>query len=149
MSSVKKLFLNEGMEASTVVDAPAFSITKVMAVVAPLVTALVTWATSQLESVEFTSGQIAAIIASLIGFLAVTGAADVIARGLATSAEKAASSRGKWVRFGQPLNGRLSLRGADEDVTVLAASDAEPPEYLCLRADKSLRWENASDVRIP
>lgn len=80
-----------GQEDKTVFEAPAFSITKVMAVVAPLVTALETWATSQLKSVAFTSGQITAIMASLVGFLAITGAANVIAWGLATSAEKAAT----------------------------------------------------------
>jgi hypothetical protein len=145
---VRELFLNEGQEDKTVVEAPAFSITKVMAVVAPLVTALVTWATSQLESVTFTSGQIAAIMASLVGFLAITGAADVIARGLATSAEKAATGRGKWVRFDKPLAGTLEMTGTDEHISVLAASDAEPPEFLCVREDKSLSWEPAAKVKF-
>lgn len=54
---VSRLFLNKGQEDMTVVEAPAFSITKAMAVVAPLVTAVVAWATSQIESVESTSGQ--------------------------------------------------------------------------------------------
>ncbi|KAB7739771.1 hypothetical protein GA707_20045 [Nostocoides sp. F2B08] len=146
MGAIRELFLNEGQEDKAVVEAPAFSITKVMAVVAPLITALVTWATSRLESVEFTSGQITGIIASLIGFLAITGAADVIARGLATSAEKAATGRGRWVRFEKPLVAKLSLQGPDEDVAVVAASDADPPEFLCVREDKSLSWEPGSKV---
>jgi hypothetical protein len=149
MAGLKELFLNEGQEEKTVVEAPAFSITKVMAVVAPLVTALVTWATSQLESVQFTGGQVAAIIASLIGFLAITGAADVIARGLATSADKAATGRGRWIRFHTPLRATLALPEEDEEVTVLAASDAEPPEFLCVRKDKTLSWEPGKKVKFP
>lgn len=148
MGAVSKLFLNEGQEGA-VVEAPAFSITKVMAVVAPLVTALVTWATSQLESVAFTGGQITTIIVSLVGFLAITGAADVIARGLATSAEKAATGRGRWIRFEKPLGATLDMQGPDEKVSVLAASDAQPPEFLCVREDQSLSWEPAAKVKFP
>ncbi|MFC7487237.1 hypothetical protein ACOCJ7_00130 [Knoellia sp. CPCC 206453] len=146
MGAIRELFLNEGQEDNTVVTAPAFSITKVMAVVAPLVTALVAWATSQLKSVNFTSGNVTALIAALVGFLALTGAADVIARGLATSAEKAATGRGRWVQFNKPLAGRLELAGADESVSVVAASDAKPPEFLCLREDKTLTWEPGSKI---
>jgi len=148
MGAVSKLFLNTGQEDKTVVEAPAFSITKVMAVAAPLVTALVTWATSQLESVAFTSGQITAIMVSLVGFLAITGAADVIARGLATSAEKEATGRGKWVRFDKPLTGTLDMPKTDEKISVLAASDAQPPEFLCVREDQTLSWEPAAKVKF-
>lgn len=148
MGAISGLFLNEGKEDKTVVESPAFSITKVMAVVAPLVTALVTWATSQLENVAFTSGQITAIIASLIGFLAVTGAADVIARGVATSASMAATARGKWIRFDKPLAATLEMAGADEQISVLAASDAQPPEFLCVREDQSLSWELAAKIKF-
>jgi hypothetical protein len=31
---------------------------------------------------------------------------------------------------------------------VLAASDAVPHEYLCVRADQTLRWEKAADISI-
>lgn len=148
MGAVRELFLNEGQEDKAVVEAPAFSITKVMAVTAPLVTALVAWATSKLESVTFSSGQVTALIASLIGFLAITGAADVIARGIATSAEKTATGRGKWIRFTQPLAGTLAKPGKDEAISVLAASDAEPPEFLCVREDKTLSWEPAAMVTV-
>lgn len=142
-----KLFLNEGAEAG-VVDAPAFSITKVMAVVAPLITAVVALVTSALEDVSFTSSQIVTLIVALIAFLAVTASADVLARGIATSAEKSAAARGRWVTFTRPLSATLALQGKDETVSVLAASDAVPPEFLCVRADKSLRWEKSSELTI-
>ena len=52
------------------------------------------------------------------------------------------------MRFSTPLKGQLAKSGADEDVHVLAASDADPPEFLCLRADESLSWHPASKVRL-
>lgn len=148
MSGIREFFLNEGQEDQTVVQAPAFSITKVMAVIAPLMTAVVTVVTAQLKDVNFTSGQFVALIVSLIAFLAITGACDVIARGLATSAEKTANARGRWVRFDVPLVARLELPGADEDISILAASDADPTEFLCVRQDNSITWEPASQVKI-
>ena len=143
---LQEFFLNKGTEEDAVVAAPAFSITKVMAVVAPLVTALVAFATSALEDINFSSSQITTLLVSLIAFLAITGAADVVTRGLATSAEKAAAGRARWVRFDTPLLAKLELDGPDEAVEVLDASDASPPEFLCVRKDKKLSWEPAAKV---
>lgn len=146
-----KFLLNQTDATSTgqAVEAPAFSLTKVLAVVAPLLTAVTAFATSALEDVEFDSGQITLMIVALVAFLAITAAADVLARGIATSAEKKASGRLRLLRFDKPLTARLGPKDAYEDVTVLAASDAEPPEYLCLHEDQTVTWETAGRVRIP
>lgn len=142
-----KFLLNQTADTKEqVVEAPAFSITKVMQVVAPLLTGVVALATSALETVEFSSTQITALIVALIAFLAITSAADVIARGIATAADKRSSGRHRMLRFVAPLSARLTLPGKDEDVTVLCASDAEPPEYLCLRADKTITWHSQGDI---
>lgn len=146
MGQLRTLFLNTGTEEKQVVEAPAFSLTKVMAVVAPLVTGVITVLTAAIKDVSFSGGQITALIISLVAFLAITASADVIARGLATSAQTTAAGRARWVRFDVPLNAQLELEGPDEAVVVLAASDASPPEYLCVRADKSLSWEPSSKV---
>jgi hypothetical protein len=146
MGQFSKLFLNQGTEDKQVVEAPAFSLTKVMAVVAPLVTAVVTSVTAALKNISFSGGQITTLIVALIAFLAITASADVLARGLATSAQTTAAGRARWVRFDKPLDAKLELHGPDEAVAVLAASDASPPEYLCVRADKSLSWEPASKI---
>jgi hypothetical protein len=145
-----KFLLNQtaSTKDNQAVEAPAFSLTKVMAVVAPLLTAVTALATSAIKNVSFSSGQITTMIAALIAFLAVTASADVLARGIATSADKQANGRLRMMRFSTPLKGQLAKSGADEDVHVLAASDADPPEFLCLRADESLSWHPASKVQI-
>ena len=121
-----KFLLNQTDATSTgqAVEAPAFSLTKVLAVVAPLLTAVTAFATSALEDVEFDSGQITLMIVALVAFLAITAAADVLARGIATF---------RWLAWAWSV----------------AASDAEPPEYLCLHEDQTVTWETAGRVRIP
>lgn len=155
MSKVAEFFLNTGKEEETVVQAPAFSITKIIAVLAPLITLLVTQATEWIKNLSFTATHATALIVALVALLAVITSADVIARGIATSAERTATGRGKWIRFESPLKGMLALpvsqtnpTGKDENISVLAASDAQPPEYLCLREDGSLSWESAAIVTI-
>jgi hypothetical protein len=156
-------FLNKGESAvqATVVKSPAFSLTKVMAAVAPLVTLLTTAITSLVKDGNlkaFSTGQVTTLIVALVGFLAITGAADVLARALATSAETsgeavktsastAANSRYRMVQFGKPLSAKLKMGpNGHQDVHVLAASDASPHEFLCLLEDESVAWSPASDV---
>jgi hypothetical protein len=149
-------FLNKD-DKDTVVNAPAFSITKVMAVIAPVVTALASVVTSWIRGSNFTSTQVTVLIVSLLAFLAVTASADVIARGMATSAEKQAAglatsaerkaaARARVVTFDPPLKAQLSLRGPDEGVTVIAISDALPPEYLCVRNNLSMEWHLSNEL---
>jgi uncharacterized membrane protein YciS (DUF1049 family) len=169
--------LNTGPSSNQVVQAPAFSLTKVMAVAAPVLTAACTYAVSTLNDVEFTSGQAMTLIVAIIAFLAVTIAADVLARGMATSADKSASAaresaqaaaeaatkaaelkassiasgvsgRLRMLRFSQPIDAYVAKDGPDEHVTLLAASDADPPEYLCMHDDRSMTWTPAGVVRM-
>jgi hypothetical protein len=138
-------FLNKD-DKDVVVNAPAFSITKVMAVVAPVVTALASLASKWIGGYKFTSTEITVLIVSLLAFLAVTASADVLARGMATSAEKKAAGRARIVTFRPPLKAQLALPGPDEAVTVIAISDASPPEYLCLLRDTSVEWHPSADL---
>jgi hypothetical protein len=143
-----EFFLNDSADSkeAAVVEAPAFSLTKVMSVVAPLITAVVALLTTLTTKVTFSSGEVVTLIVALIAFLAITASADVLARGIATSAAKSASGRLRMVQFTKPLPAMLSLSGPDEKVSVVAASDASPPEYLCVRADSSVTWEPASTI---
>ena len=150
---LSRFFLNAGQPQKAPVGAPAFSLTKVMAVVAPLITVLVTVATARLKEVTFTEDQLTVIIVALVAFLALTGSADVLARAVATSAEKRAGSvasarRTGIVRFETALASRLTLPGADEDVKVIAASDETPPQFLCLHGDNALQWHPSSEVVV-
>ncbi len=150
---VKKLFLNKGTEDSQVVKAPAFSLTKVMAVVAPVVTALSTAALSWLKSVDFKGPQITVMVVALVAFLAITASADVLARGLATAAttysaalEKVAGARTRLTVFSTPLTATLVLKGLDEAIQVIAVSDEDPPAFLCRRADETIEWRPSKKV---
>jgi hypothetical protein len=144
------LLLNSGQEESAVVQAPAFSLTKVMAVVAPLVTALATWLATEFKDTSFTTGQITTLLVALIAFLALTGAADVLARGIATSAQTQASARMRMMTFKSPIPGEVDVNGDGKthmDVTVVAASDANPPELLCLHGEET-SWQPVTKVRL-
>ena len=145
----------------TVVSAPAFSLTKVMAVVAPLITALVSTALSRLKDVSWSATDYVWMIVSLVAFLAVTASADVVARAIATSAQKraeaavaaaetTASARTRMVRFAAPVPAFLPPTGPDDrHVHLLAASDAETPEFLCLHDDRTMTWETAVMFDLP
>jgi hypothetical protein len=144
------LFLNSGKEEAAVVQAPAFSLTKVMALVAPVVTGLTAYLTAAIKNEAFTTGQITTLIVGLMAFLAVTSAADVLARGIATSAHATASGRLRMLTFSSPIPGEVDTNGDGKthmDVTVVAASDANPPELLCVH-DNAVSWQPAIRVKL-
>lgn len=148
--SPASLLLNSGKDDSAVVQAQAFSLTKVMAVLAPLVTGLATWLAGVFKETPFTTGQITTLLVALIAFLAVTGAADVLARGIATSAQTTARGRMRMMTFKSPIPGEVDVNGDGKthmDVTVVAASDADPPELLCLHEGET-SWQPVSKVRL-
>jgi hypothetical protein len=157
--------------SSQVVEAPAFSLTKVMALVAPLVTGIASVAINVIKKKDFSPGQWTTIIVALIAFLAITSAADVIARGIATSATKSADGlegaatkvadglaaaatkaseglatsasttaggRLHMTAFKPTVRAQLSKDGPDEEVTVVAVSDA----------DESLSWEPMANLTL-
>jgi hypothetical protein len=144
---------NEG-----VVSAPAFSLTKVMAIVAPLITALVSTVLSRLDGVNWTTTEYVWMIVSLVAFLAVTSSTDVLARAIAASAksraaattkaaETRAEARGRIIRFSDPLPAFLPpTEGNNVRVRVIAASNAQSPEFLCVHDDNTMTWEPDVDV---
>jgi hypothetical protein len=149
-----EFFTNTGNQKkdSSVVQAQAFSLTKVLGLLAPVVATAGTWAASQIKDIKFSSGEVTAIIIAVLALWAVTSAADVIARGLATSAATTASGRLHMVTFKEPVEGRLVLEDStepDELVTAIAVSDANPPEYLVFHEDdQSLSWESVRKVGL-
>ena len=84
----------KGALPTTPVDAPAFSITKVLTagsvVVAPLGTLLANWIGD--ENFKLTPGYYVTLFIGLLGFLAIVAAADVVARALAAGAEAATAA---------------------------------------------------------
>jgi hypothetical protein len=78
--------------AQPAVDDPAFSLTKVLATAATVLTPLTAILVTQLGDVAFSAGNIVALVLGVLGFLAVASAADVLARGAATGAEKRAEA---------------------------------------------------------
>ncbi|MDO8146943.1 MULTISPECIES: hypothetical protein [unclassified Isoptericola] len=134
MTNLWEFFTNKSEEAKgdAVVEGNAFSLTKVLVVLVPVVTSVGTWAVNQLREVEFSSGQITAMVIAVIAFVAVAVAADVLARAVATSAERMAGGRLHVVNLKTPIQGRLENTGRDEKVSVIAIADADPLEYLVL-----------------
>src|SRR5215203_4720308 len=86
--------LNQGSDAkeNQVVEAPAFSLTKVLSSGAVILTPIAAAVVSSLDSVDFSASNYVALAVGLLGFLAITAAADVLARAVATSAEKNAQA---------------------------------------------------------
>jgi hypothetical protein len=138
-----------------VVDAPAFSLTKVMAVLAPVITGLATVVINWIKKKDFTPDQLMVIIVALVAFLAITGAADVIARGIAASAKltsdsttAAAQARLRMTPLGTTVKAQLHQDGRDKDVTVVAISDGRPAEFLCYDADGALTWNPVDELTL-
>ena len=157
VSKFVSFLLNTSPESKEgqVVEAPAFSLTKVMIVLAPLVTTAVTFVSDKFGNVDFSSGEVTAMAISLIALLALTSSADVLARGIATSAAKsaegakaAAEARTQVIPLDPTVEGQLVKDGPDEPVTVVALSNSSPPEFLLLHADKTLSWHPVSKVTL-
>lgn len=149
-----EFFTNKGAarERESLVKAPAFSITKVTNLLVPFLTVAVAWAIAAFRDVDFSNGEVAAIIVAVIALFAITSTADVMARAIVTTAEKRADARLHMVQLEAPLPATLENQGGsgpDYMVRVLAASDAGKPEFLCLRDGTNvLTWEPASKVHF-
>jgi hypothetical protein len=135
--------LNRNTTDSQDVQAPAFSLTKVMALVVPVMTLLCGYIAHWIKDTTFSSGQVAALIIAVVAFLAITSSADVIARSRASAAS--ASSAGV-VLLPHPASGTVVQPGADQAVTVLALRIDGPTRFWCLAPDGSTSWESADDV---
>lgn len=139
--------LNKGTKEKDVVDAPAFSLTKVLTVGAPVVTIAVTLIARWVDEANFALAPVhfTVLVVAVLGLVAIAGAADVIARGLATAAARPPA---RVVHFANPIQALRFMDGPDDAVTVLAVSCEEPPRYLCMKPDGSMRWEAENDLKL-
>jgi hypothetical protein len=149
MPEVVDFFTNSGVKDAPV-EAPAFSITKVLAtgaaVIAPIAAGISDWL-KEGEGLE--NQHWVALALGLLGFLAVITAADVLARSVAAAADKKAkaaeASRALLIRFDAPLSGELSDPKFDIPVEVVAAAGGDQP-YFLVRQDKALTWVPAAEI---
>jgi len=172
---ITDFFTNEGKEQ--VVEAPAFSLTKVLTSGAMIITPVAALLTKWLGDATPSEWNYVALTLGLLGFLAIAGAADVIARAIATAAESkakaktaaaeshakatesqakgaesqakaAAASVAQLVTFTTPLDGRHVLEGTDKAVKVFAVAQGVEPYYL-VQEDSKINWLTGSEVSVP
>jgi hypothetical protein len=161
MQSLAEFFLNQGTNSEKqVVEASAFSLTKVLGAGAVIITPLATLLVEQLKKHDnFKAGHYVALALGVLGFLAITAAADVLSRGFVTAAEKeakaakaggvqAAANMARLVPFETPITGLRALSGPDETVKVLAAASGDHPYLLVQGKDDKITWVRAKDVKV-
>jgi hypothetical protein len=153
-TALAKLLLNRGDEAesSQVVDAPAFSLTKVLASGAVVITPIAAAVVTTLKDGKISTQQYVLLGLGVLAFLAITASADVLARAIATAAEKkaeaATASTAGLLRFSPPLPGRRILDSATEPdpaIEILAAVNAGKPFFLVKEGDE-ISWLPAAKV---
>jgi hypothetical protein len=141
-------FLLNRDNADTSVAAPAYSITKVLATGASVVTPLVVLLATKLGSLDFSSAEIVVLTVAVLGFLAIIAAADVISRSAATAnaeASRAArpvavaveGSDGVLFEFLPVRKGIFHVDGPDPDVQIVAGRG---PQLLIAEQGKPLAW---------
>jgi hypothetical protein len=172
MANPVDFMLNTGANADKqVVEAPAFSLTKVLGAGAVIITPIATVIIDAVQKqTNFKANHYVALAIGLLGFLAITAAADVLARAIgaaakskATAAEKnvdaaleasaaarvrAAASAARLVPFDTPILAQLVQPGADEPVKVLAAASADDPYLLVKREDDTIEWVLATKIKV-
>jgi hypothetical protein len=164
MTQLGDFLLNKSEDAqeAQVVEAPAFSLTKVLAASAVVITPLATFIVDQLSKVNLSAGNYTTLVLGLLGFLAITASADVFSRAYATAAKEHATAAtaaittatagvGHVVPFTKPLAAhRISNKEGvgDAAVEVLASAYADGPRFL-VKEDSSVTWLRASEVTIP
>ncbi len=133
------LFLNRDAN-NIAVTAPAYSLTKIMTVVVPVLTAVSGLAIDRMKKDTFSDGQVTALIIAVIGFLTIVIAADLLARGIATGRQPVAI-------FPNPIGARLAQDGPDASVDVIACSSGDETRFLCRASDaQTWTWAPAGDV---
>jgi hypothetical protein len=146
-------FLLNRASTDSTVSAPAYSITKVLATSASVVTPLVALLVSQIGSVAFSSTEIVALIVAVLGFLAVVSTADVVSRSLATTKAGTGShplpavpevkSDGVLFEFVPVRKGILHRDGPDPDIQILAGRGQQ---FLIAEPGKRLAWVSQDHV---
>lgn len=140
-------FLLNRDSSDTAVSAPAYSITKILATSASVVTPLAALLVTQLGSVTFSSTEIVALIVAVLAFLAVVSTADVLSRSLAAikagpgshvlPVAPQAKSDGVLFEFVPVRKGILHRDGPDPDVQILAGRGQQ---LLIAEPGKPLAW---------
>ncbi|TWD74846.1 hypothetical protein FB561_6280 [Kribbella amoyensis] len=143
---LSRLFLNKGREEEAIIEAPAFSITKVLAVAAPLVTTLVGVIADKVDwfKLDMRASHFTALAIGVLGLIAVAGSADVLARAIASRGK----STGSVISFATPLGAVRVTEAEDVPVAAVAVSAEQPPRFLCLHPDGALVWETEQDLRF-
>lgn len=166
-------WISEEKSKDMPVPTPALNLTKVILALGTLltgaITLLTTWIDKQLDpsgnpGPTFNTTEVTTIIVALIGFFAIVGSADMIARGIACSAKQlgsssiaAAGSKARILRLPQAISAQLTRvpPGAEgtprtDRVRVVAIKITEPPEYLCLHGDDnaSLSWHSNDHLKF-
>jgi hypothetical protein len=164
MASVTDFLLNRsaGAQEAQVVEAPAFSLTKVLASAAVVVTPIATLLVDKLADVNLTAWNYTVLAVAVLGFLAITASADVYSRAYATAAKEhataataaigtAAAGLGHIVTFNEPIAGHHinnTPNVADPEVEVLASAYSDGPRLL-VKENGSVTWLPAAEVKIP
>jgi hypothetical protein len=150
-------FLLNRDKTDTAVSAPAYSITKVLATGASVVTPLVALLAAKVGSVAFSSAEVVVLTVAVLGFLAVVAAADVISRSAAAGHAEtahaeaghaeagsrtqqpavAAAADGLLFEFLPVRKGILHQDGPDPDVQVIAGRGQR---LLVAEQGKRLAW---------
>lgn len=138
--------------AKQAVEAPAFSLTKVLSTAALIVTPIAAYLVDWLSDINLTEQHFVALAIGLFGFLAVAAAADVLARSIVTAAETKADARADFIRFEEPIPARERIddRGGHRDVQVLGIRARPKPRYMVTN-DDGITWKHPSKItpRLP
>jgi len=139
-----KLLLNQG-STTDVVDAPAFSLTKVLATAALILTPVVSYLVKWLEIADFSESQVVTLIVAVLALLAILGAADVLARALATARS---SYPANPVDIEPALKAIWVDPGEDKPVRVIAGrTRGGGAEFLVVTNGDHLNWVPQAHLR--
>lgn len=155
-----QFFLNKDekgeTDPETPVATPAFSLTKVLGAGAVIITPLATILVNAINKNDFQPIHYVMLAIALLGFLAITSAADVLARGIASGAQSYADASGaladtsNMIKFDEPLEASYVKENAHKatDITVLAALGGNAPHYLVQEGDV-IKWMPVAEVKVP
>lgn len=139
---------SEGSKKSADVEAPAFSLTKVLATVAAVVAPVVTVVVDKATNVNLTNWNWVALAIGVLGFLAITASADVLARSRATAAAanlKAAQMlQGHFVQFPNELDAHYD----NHDAKVIGFANGSDQFYLVKKANGDVKWVKKGEVQV-
>lgn len=124
------------------VSAPAFSLTKVMSTTALVLTPLTTVLVKAFTKITFSSGEVVALTVGVLGLLALTSAADVIARSVATL-----GSTHQQVSSIDPISAQYVHGRAEDPVSIVAVrGSGDGVSFLTIDAASKLRWLTRGDL---